>query len=207
MPMAAACASSIRHIRRPAYIGMPTISLSPDGSQAAFGVDDAVWVVDLDGGEARMITDQTGFVWAVAWSPTGEWITYTRFHGNTSVVSLVRPDGTDDREISAPDETDEANASVWSPDGKLPAGLTRQRRDPRRTDRPLDHGPRGQLRRPGDRRAIGLRHLQLGAGCPLTNCVAGITGNQWLIFLGTSASANRADRGLAIAPAARMFGQ
>ena len=100
------------------YIGMPTISLSPDGSRAAFGVDDAVWVVDLEGGDARRITEKTGFVWAVSWSPTGEWITYTRFHGHTSVISLVRPDGTDDREISAPDETDEANASVWSPDGE-----------------------------------------------------------------------------------------
>ena len=90
------------------YIGVPTISLSPDGRQAAFGVDDAVWVVDLDGGEARPITDRAGFVWAVSWSPTGEWIAYTRQHGPTSVISLVRPDGTDDKEISANDGTDEA---------------------------------------------------------------------------------------------------
>ena len=34
------------------------------------------------------------------------------------MISLVRPDGTDDTEISASDETDEANAGVWSPDGK-----------------------------------------------------------------------------------------
>ena len=114
--------SGLRQLNPPGtktgYIGMPIISLSPDGSQAAFGVDDAVWVVELDGGEARRITDQTGFVWAVSWSPTGEWITYTRFRGGTSVISLVSPDGTDDREISEPDETDEANAAVWSPDGK-----------------------------------------------------------------------------------------
>jgi Tol biopolymer transport system component len=99
------------------YIGVPTVSLSPDGHRAAFGVDDAVWVVDLDGGEARQITDGTGFVWAVSWSPTGEWITYTRQHGATSVISLVRPDGTDDREISANDSTDEASAGAWSPGG------------------------------------------------------------------------------------------
>jgi TolB protein len=96
---------------------MPVISLSPDGRQAAFGVDDTVWVVDLEGGEARQITPRTGFVWAVSWSPTGEWITYTRFHGPTSVVALVRPDGADDHEITPIDETDEANAAVWSPDG------------------------------------------------------------------------------------------
>ena len=99
-------------------VGMPVGSLSPDGRQAAFGVDDAVWVVDLDGGEATAITPRTGFAWAVSWSPTGEWLTYTRFHGPTTAVALVRPDGTDDHEITALDETDEANAAVWSPDGK-----------------------------------------------------------------------------------------
>ena len=80
-------------------------------------MDDAVWVVDLDVGEARRITPRTGFVGDVSWSPTGEWISYTRFHGHTSVISLVHPDGTDDHEISANDETDEANAAAWSPDG------------------------------------------------------------------------------------------
>ena len=89
-----------------------------DGRQATFGVDDAVWVVDLAGGEARQITTGTGFVWAVSWSPTGDWITYTRFHGPTSVVALVHPDGTDDHEISQRDETDEANAAAWSPNGR-----------------------------------------------------------------------------------------
>ena len=103
---------------RPGYMGMPVISLSPDGRQAAFGVDDAVWVVDLEAGEARAINPGIGFVWAVSWSPAGDRIAYTRFHGHTSVVALVRPDGTDDHEISALDETDEANAAVWSPDGQ-----------------------------------------------------------------------------------------
>jgi TolB protein len=99
-------------------VGMPVMSLSSDGEQAAFGVDDAVWVVDLEGGQAKAITPQLGYAWAVSWSPTGEWLTYTRFHGHTTAVALVRPDGTDDHEITALDETDEANAAVWSPDGR-----------------------------------------------------------------------------------------
>ena len=99
-------------------VGMPVASLSPDGRQAAFGVDNGVWVVDLEGGDATAITPRTGYAWAVQWSPTGEWLTYTRFHGHTTAVALVRPDGTDDHEITAPVETDEANAAVWSPDGK-----------------------------------------------------------------------------------------
>jgi TolB protein len=99
-------------------VGMPVANLSPDGRQAAFGVDDAVWVVDLEDGDARAITPRTGYAWAVQWSPTGEWLTYTRFHGRTTAVALVRPDGSDDHEITVPDETDEASAAVWSPDGK-----------------------------------------------------------------------------------------
>jgi tricorn protease-like protein len=78
------------------------------GRHAALGVDEAVFVVDVDGGQARQITHRGGFVWAVSWSPTGEWITYTRFHGTTTVISLVRPDGIDQREISANDESHEA---------------------------------------------------------------------------------------------------
>jgi Tol biopolymer transport system component len=99
-------------------VGMPVASLSPDGQQAAFGVDDAIWVVDLEGGDARRLTPRTGYAWAVQWSPTGEWLTYTRFHGHTTAVALVRPDGSEDHEITALVETDEANAAVWSPDGK-----------------------------------------------------------------------------------------
>ena len=100
------------------YMGQPVISISPDGKQAAFGVDDAVWVADLKTGAATAITPRGGFVWAVQWSPTSEWLSYTRFHGHTSAVALVRPDGTDDHEITPVKDTDEANAAVWSPDGR-----------------------------------------------------------------------------------------
>lgn len=101
------------------FLSFPVISMSPDGRQAAFVTHEMVYVVDLEGGPARPITNQPGFAWAVSWSPTGEWITYAKFHGRTSVVSLIRPDGTDQREISANDETDEANAPAWSPDGNF----------------------------------------------------------------------------------------
>jgi WD40 repeat protein len=100
------------------FLDVPPGSLSPDGSQAAFGVDGRVFVVDIDGGEARPVTDHADFVWAVSWSPTGDWITFSRKHGSTSVVSLVRRDGSDQKEISANDGSDQAEVGVWSPDGK-----------------------------------------------------------------------------------------
>jgi hypothetical protein len=103
---------------RPGFIGVPPISLSPDGGSAAFAAGDTVYVVDLKSGAVRPITHGSGYAWAVAWSPAGAWITYTRQHGATSVVSLVRPDGTEDHEISPDDPANEAAVGVWSPDGK-----------------------------------------------------------------------------------------
>ena len=103
---------------RVGFMEVPAISLSPDGRQAAFTTHDTVYVVDLAGGDARPITTEPGFAWSVSWSPTGEWLAYAKFHGETSVIQLLRPDGSEEREISARTETDEANAPSWSPDGR-----------------------------------------------------------------------------------------
>jgi hypothetical protein len=88
--------------------------LSPDGKQVAFATDRGVFVTDLDGGKPRRVTDWTGFVTAVSWSPTGEWIGYTSHQGSTAVQSLVRPDGSEDRELPRA----AGRQGVWSPDGR-----------------------------------------------------------------------------------------
>ena len=99
------------------FMDVPTGALSPDGRQVAFAKGDDVWVGDVDR-TPQPITSLKGFAWAVSWSPTGEWIAYTRQHGGTSVISLVRPDGSNPHEISAIDPTDESAVPVWSPDGR-----------------------------------------------------------------------------------------
>ena len=81
-------------------------------------MDNAVWVVDLDGGEAKAITPRSGFAWAVSVVTHGRMAHVHAVPWSHTAVALVRPDGTDDHEISAPIEKDEANAAVWSPDGK-----------------------------------------------------------------------------------------
>jgi Tol biopolymer transport system component len=93
-------------------------SVSPDGRRVAFGVEGRIYVADLDGGEAQPITDRADFVWAVSWSPTGEWIAYTRQRGSTSVISLVRPDGSDQKEIWSKGGSEEASRGMWSPNGQ-----------------------------------------------------------------------------------------
>ena len=115
--------SGLRQLNPPGtkldFLDVPAGGLSPDGRRATFGVEGRIYVVDIDDGEARPITEPADYVWAVSWSPTGEWITYSRKHGSTSVVSVVRPDGSDQKEISASDGSDQSEVGVWSPDGKF----------------------------------------------------------------------------------------
>ena len=121
--------SGLRQLNPPgtthSWLNVPGGSLSPDGRRVAFTVADAVFVADVEGGDARRITEGTGFTWAVSWSPTGDWIVYTRQHGTTSVISLIRPDGSDEVEISAADGSDEAAGAVWSPAGDALLALRR----------------------------------------------------------------------------------
>jgi hypothetical protein len=99
------------------WTGEAAGSLSPDGRQVAFAADNAVYVASIAGGDAIQITDRGGFASAVSWSPTGEWIAYTRSDGAGSVVNLVSPDGRVQKAISADDGSDRAAGATWSPDG------------------------------------------------------------------------------------------
>jgi WD40-like Beta Propeller Repeat len=107
------------------FFGPPAGAVSPDGTRVAFATGDdermAVYVADLAGGPARRISEwgEAGSMWAVGWSPTGDWISYSEHHGLPQVVTLVRPDGTDQHAISKlEDGPDQAVAGVWSPDGR-----------------------------------------------------------------------------------------
>ena len=98
------------------YIGPPVISLSPDGRMAAFAVaEDGVYVANLETGDATLLTDEAGTEWAVAWSPTGEWIAYSLNRGGVNSIQLVRPNRTDAHQVS--ESGAPVQWSAWSPDG------------------------------------------------------------------------------------------
>ena len=95
---------------------------SPDGKWISFisnlsGVPQA-WIVPVEGGFPRMVTNTSDPVQAVDWSPTSDWIAVTIAPGgglNTQLY-LVRPDGTGMRRLTDGGK-DNNGFDAWSDDG------------------------------------------------------------------------------------------
>jgi len=75
MGLAVASAEEARWIRYPA--------ISPDGSRIAFSFRGDLWLVPVDGGEARPLTSHVAYECAPVWSPDGKSIVFASDrHGN-----------------------------------------------------------------------------------------------------------------------------
>ena len=103
--------------------GYNDLSLSPDGTRAAFVVDDGgnqdVWVAELDRGTLARITSDPALDVAPRWSPDGRRIAFaSRGTGSWEVV-LRAPDGTGDATVVATfdDDVQRVVPWGWSPDG------------------------------------------------------------------------------------------
>jgi Tol biopolymer transport system component len=85
------------------------ISWSPDSSQVAFiGPGQGDWdlyVINLEGGEAKNLTSSDIPERQIAWSPEGDWIVYTghtfeELFAENYDLYIVRPDGSDRQKIT-----------------------------------------------------------------------------------------------------------
>lgn len=98
-------------------------SFSSDGKWISFIADlsgiPQVWVVPVEGGYPRMVTNGDDPVIGAEWSPAGDWIAVTIAPGGglNSQVYIVRPDGSGMRRLTDGGK-DNNNFNAWTGDGK-----------------------------------------------------------------------------------------
>jgi WD40 repeat protein len=103
-------------------------SFSPKGDELLFPDGGAVRILDLASGNiATVVPPDNNLSWIVSanWSPDGEWIVYLRVSPaceactQTVLVSVIRPDGTDERLLYSTQRPDLIVGSIgFSPDGE-----------------------------------------------------------------------------------------
>lgn len=98
-------------------------SFSPDGKWISFVADlsgvPQVWVVPVEGGYPRMVTNGEDPVTNAQWSPGSDWIAVTIAPGGglNSQVYVVKPDGTGLRRLTDGGK-DNNSLNAWTNDGK-----------------------------------------------------------------------------------------
>ncbi|MCC5822546.1 MAG: hypothetical protein LAT64_03095 [Phycisphaerales bacterium] len=90
-------------------------SISPDGRQVVFSWRGDLWRVPIGGGEAFRLTAHPATESASAWSPDGQWIAFESTRSGRRSIHLMRPDGTDVRQVTFEDGA--LSLSGFSADG------------------------------------------------------------------------------------------
>ena len=99
------------------------LRLSPDGRRVLYWTgtwtSQKLFSSDLDGGNARQLTDGSGVVWGARWSPDGRRIAFgDRDSGGVLHVFVMNADGSDRRQVTHLAAADgQAQMPAWSPDG------------------------------------------------------------------------------------------
>jgi Tol biopolymer transport system component len=92
-------------------------SLSPDGREIAFTSDRdgnlEIFVMNVDGGRLRRLTDDPGRDEYPTWSSDGQWIAFHSERDGDFDIYIMRPNGSDLRQLTDNDDND--TQSSWSP--------------------------------------------------------------------------------------------
>ncbi len=106
--------------RRPqSFVEPQWPSWSPDGQRIAFqawsdgNLD--IYVLEIDSGDVRQLTDHPEPDWRPAWSPRGDAIAFTSRRAGSDDIYVMAPDGEDVRNLTRSACCDYEPA--WSPDG------------------------------------------------------------------------------------------
>ena len=94
-----------------------SVAVSPDGKRVVYSALGHLYVKDLQGGDAKRLTQSNTFEFAPKWSADGQWIVHTTWDdANYGRVRIVRPDGSAGRDVVT--RGGHYTEPAFSPDGK-----------------------------------------------------------------------------------------
>ena len=92
------------------------VAASADGARLALDLQGRIWVLSARGGEAKPVTPVMDEARYPVWSPDGKWIAFQYYVDENWHIALVRPDGSELRQLTFGSVDDREPA--WRPDGK-----------------------------------------------------------------------------------------
>ncbi|HEY0682369.1 MAG TPA: amidohydrolase family protein [Steroidobacter sp.] len=95
-----------------------SIDIAPNDKRLVFDLLGDIYTLDAAGGKATAITRGLGFDTQPTYSPDGAWIAFVSDRSGAENVWIVRPDGSDARQISLGGDDSVLVSPAWSADGK-----------------------------------------------------------------------------------------
>ena len=95
-----------------------SLHVRPQGDELAFDLLGDIYLLPLDGGEARPVREGMSWDMQPSFSPDGAWLAFTSDQGGGDNVWMMRRDGSDARAVSDEDFR-LLNSPVWTPDGEF----------------------------------------------------------------------------------------
>jgi TolB protein len=97
-------------------------ALSPDRAQVAFASDRSgfwdLYVLNLQNGEARQITNTPEYDAAPSWSPDGKWLVFETYTNDNLEISIVSVEDPAQPHVSLTENPASDHSPVWAPDGR-----------------------------------------------------------------------------------------
>ena len=99
-----------------------TPALSPDRTQLAFASDRSgfwdLYVMDLQGGDVKQITDSHEYDSSPSWSPDGKWLAFETYINDNLEIAITSAVDPSQKVILVTQDPASDHSPVWAPDGR-----------------------------------------------------------------------------------------